>query len=130
MAHALAENLNKLGLAESKGLDQHPKVSSRQGRPCQKEKKQSSICPGHQMAKWERVKVSKSLTLAKEWRVRAGAWREKVCSTVKEVGFRGWEKRKENISKRSTRNLERVSGLKSSPVESGESWFHSKSGQI
>ena len=51
-------------------------------------------------------------------------------STVKEGRFPEREKaRKESLPRRGRRKRERVSGRKSSPGRSAESWFHSKSGQ-
>ena len=64
-------------------------------------------------------------------RERGGSEREhgeeRVDSTVMEGRFQGGErgKAKENLPRRSRRKHERVSGRKSSPGRSKESWFHS-----
>ena len=55
---------------------------------------------------------------------------EEVESTVKEGRFQGGERAsKKKIPGKSRRKHERVSGHKSSPGGSGESWFYSKSSQ-
>ena len=80
----------------------------------------------------QRAKVSESCTLAKKREIGAGAWGKRMDPTVKEGRFHG---RREGGKKREfpvgkvARKQERVSGHKSAPGRSGESWFHSKSGQ-
>ena len=127
------KHLSILGLPKRKEWSQCHRESSWQeccSRPCQKEKEQSYQfkAPDHE---WERVKVGESLTLARE---REGSEQEheeeRVDSTVKEGRFQSTKGRasKKSLS-RSRRKHEWVSGRKSSPVQSAESWFHSKSGQ-
>ena len=76
--------------------------------------------------------MGESRTLARE---RGGSEREhgeeRVDSTVNEGRLQGGEGRARNKSlpRTSKRKHERVSGRKSSPGQSAESWFHSKSGQ-
>ena len=53
---------------------------------------------------------------------------DRVEFTVKEERFQGGEGKQRDIPMRS-RKHERVSGCISSPGQSAESWFHSKSGQ-
>ena len=72
---------------------------------------------------------------AAPWRERGGSEQEhgeeRVDSTVKEGRFLGGKggKAKKSLPRRGRRKHERVSGRKSSPGRSAESWFHSKSGQ-
>ena len=79
----------------------------------------------------QRVKVSDSGTLARERGIRAGAWRGKsrLHGELRQVPRRKGRTRKKNLPRRSRRMYERVSGCKSSPERSAESWFQSKSGQ-
>ena len=81
--------------------------------------------------RWEKVKVSESRTLARKRRVREGAWSGK--SQFHTVGRRNRRRRektgKEILLRRKRRKHEGISGRKNSPGGSGESWFHSKSGQ-
>ena len=78
----------------------------------------------------KRVKVSKRCTLARERRIGALARRGKggLHNEGRQVSRRG-KASKENLSRRSRKKHERVSGFKSSPIGSGESWFYSKSGR-
>ena len=76
------------------------------------------------------MKVSESRTLAREGSERERG-EERVCSTVKEgrVPKRRRRASKEISSWGGRRKHERMSGCKSPPGGSTESWFHSKSGQ-
>ena len=72
--------------------------------------------------------MSTSRTLARKREVRASAWGgNSQCHNEKKK--RG-KASKENLPRRSRTKQERVSGRKSSPGRSAESWFHFKSGQI
>ena len=98
------KNLNILGLPKRKEWPHCRKDSSwqvRRSRLCQNEKEQSRLSrvPDHE---GERVKVGESRSLARKRGIRVGAW-----------------------SGKGRRKHERVSGCKSSPGRSAESWFHS-----
>ena len=75
----------------------------------------------------ERVKVSESHTLSRQRRIRAGAWSGKggLHSEGGKIPRRKGRASKKSLSKRSRRKHERLSGRKSSPGRSAESWFHS-----
>ena len=81
--------------------------------------------------KGERVKVGKTRTLARERRIRARAWSGKggLHRERRQIPRRKGRASKKSLSRRGRRKHERVSGYKSSPGRSAESWFHSKSGQ-
>ena len=71
---------------------------------------------------------------AASWQERGGsAWEheeEKVDSALKEGRFQGGKGgQARKASRRSRRKHEQLSGRKSSPGRSAESWFHSKSSQ-
>ena len=94
--------------------------------------KGTKLSPDYQIVWWQRVKVSKRCTLARQRSIRAGAWGRK--SGLHSEGKQVLRKRKRasngNLSRRSKRKHERISGRKSSPGAAGESWFYFKSGQI
>ena len=75
--------------------------------------------------------MSESRTLARERKIRARAWRgeDGLQSEGRQIPRRKRRKSKESLSRRSGRKHERVSGRKSSPGRSTESWCHSKSDQ-
>ena len=72
-----------------------------------------------------------SRTLARERGIRARAWRGKggLDRERGQISRRKGRASKKSIPRTSRRKHERVSGRKSSPGRSAESWFHSKSGQ-
>ena len=73
MAQALAEKLEDIGPAEKKevaSVPQKKQLASMPSRLCQKEIKQSRL----QIIRWERVKVSKNHTLARERGIRMGGY--------------------------------------------------------
>ena len=127
------KNLNILGLQKKKEWPQCHRESSwqeRRGRPCQKKKELSRLSrvPDHE---GERAKVGESRTLTRKKGIRARTWSGK-SRLHRERGQ--IPRRKERASCKSLlitskRKHERVSGRKSSPGQSEESWFHSKSGQ-
>ena len=79
----------------------------------------------------ERVKVGENRTLARKRGIRAGAWSGKsgFHDEQTQIPRRKERTSKKSISRTTRRKHERVSGRKSSPGRSAESWFHSKSGQ-
>ena len=77
--------------------------------------------------------MGESCTLARERGVRARAWSGKggLHRERGQIPWRTGRASNKSLSRTSTRRRkhERVSGRKSSPGRSAESWFHSKSGQ-
>ena len=75
--------------------------------------------------------MGESHTLVREKRIRAGAWSGKggIHSERRKIPRRKGRASKKSLPRRGRRRNERVSGRKSSPGRSAESWFHSKSGQ-
>ena len=75
--------------------------------------------------------MGESRTLARERGIRAGAWSRKSglhCERKQILRGTGRASKK-RLPRTSRRKHERVSGRKSSPGRSAESWFHFKSGQ-
>ena len=127
------KNWNKLGLPKRKEWSQCHRESSwqeRRSRPCQKEKEQTRLSrvPDHE---GERVKVGESRTLARVRGIRARAWRGKggLHREGRQIPRGTGRASNKSLPRTSRRKHERVSGRKSSPGRSAESWFHSKSGQ-
>ena len=79
----------------------------------------------------ERVKMGKRRTLARVRGIRAGAWSEKggLHRERRKIPKRTGRASRKSLPRASRRKHERMSGRKSSPGRSAESWFHSKSGQ-
>ena len=78
----------------------------------------------------KRVRVSESRTLATERGIKARAWRGKEgLHSEKQISRRKGRAGKKSLPRRGRRKHKRVSGRKSSPGQSAESWFHSESGQ-
>ena len=75
----------------------------------------------------ESVKVSKSYTLMRERKIRAKALRGKggPHGERRQIPRRKGRASKKSLPRRSRRKHEGVSGRKSSPGRSAESWFHS-----
>ena len=94
-------------------------------------KRKRAVCPKQQIMRGERVKVGESRTLAREGGIRARAWRGKggLHREQRQISRRTGRTSKKSLPRTSRRKHERVSGRKSSPGRSVESWFHSKSGQ-
>ena len=76
----------------------------------------------------ERVKVSECRTLRE---IKAGARRGKggLHREGRQIPRRTGRPSKKSLPRKNRRKHERVSGRKSSPRQSAEPWFHSKSGQ-
>ena len=85
MTQASAEKLEHTGPAEKKRVALVPQSSwqVRQNRLCQKEEEQSRL------SRVPACKEEESHTLARKWKIRAGAWGGKVDSTMKEGMFQG-----------------------------------------
>ena len=94
-------------------------------------KRNKAVCPEYQIMRGERVKVGESRILARERRIRVVAWRGKgrLHGERRQIPRRKGRASKKSLPRTSRRKHERVSGRKSSPGRSSESWFHSKSGQ-
>ena len=128
------KNWNILGLPKRKEWLQYHRESSwqeRRSRPYQKEKEQSrqSRVPDHEGGESQGGRephLGKS-----EGRIRARAWRGKggLHRERRQIPRRKGRASKKSLPRTSRRKHERVSGRKSSPGQSTESWFHSKSGQ-
>ena len=122
------KNLSILGLLKRKEWHQCHRLSSwqeRWSRPCQKEKEQSrqSKAPDHE--------VGESCTLARKRGIRVRAWSRKggLHGEQRQLSRRKGRASNKSLPRTSRRKHEWVSGRKSSPGRSAESWPHSKSGQ-
>ena len=62
-------------------------VGKNAGAALAKRKRNRAVCPEYQIMREEKVKVGESRTLARERKIRAGAWRGEVDSTVNEGRF-------------------------------------------
>ena len=128
MAQASAEKLEHTGPAEKERVASVPqRAVGKYARAAFAQKK--AVCPKYHIVREERVKVSKSRTLAREKGIRARAWRGKggLYSERRQVPSRRARASKESLPRGKRRMHEQVSGRKSSPGRSAESWFHSKS---
>ena len=94
-------------------------------------KRKRAVCPECQIMRGERVKMGKSCTLVRVRGIRARSWSGKggLHREQGQIPRRKGRASKKSFSRTSRRKHERVSGRKSSPGRSAESWFHSKSGQ-
>ena len=133
MAQASAEEFEQTWPAEKEraaSVPQGEQLASTLEPPLPKRKRTE---PSVQSTRsWgERVKVGESRTLAREKMIRARAWRGKGGLHSKERGVprRRGRARKKSCPRTCKWKHERVSGHKSSPGRSAESWFHSKSSQ-
>ena len=106
-------------------------VGKNAGAALAKKKRNRAVCPDYQIMRWERVKVGESRTLARVRVIRARAWRGKggLDRERRQIPRRTGRASNKSLPRTSRRKYERVSGRKSSPGRSAESWFHSKSGQ-
>ena len=127
------KNLSILGLPKRKEWPQCHRESSwqeRRSRPCQKDKEQSRLSrvSDHE---GERVKMGESHTLARVRGIRVREWSGKdgLHHEQRQIPRRKGRASKKSLPRTSGRKHERVSGSKSSPGRSAESWPHSKTGQ-
>ena len=106
-------------------------VGKNAGAALAKRKRNRAVCPEYQVMKGERVKVGESHTLTRVRGIRARAWRGKggLHRERTQIPRRTGRASNKSLPKTSRSKHERVSGRKSSPGRSAESWFHSKSGQ-
>ena len=96
-----------------------------------KRKRNRAVRLEYQIMRGERVKMGKSRTLARVRGIRARAWRGKggLHGERGQIPMRKGRASNKSLPRTSRRKHEWVSGRKSSPGRSAESWFHSKSGQ-
>ena len=141
IAQASAEKLEPIGPAEKERVASVPQIEQlarmpepprvRKSRLCQKEKEQSrqSRVPDREVG--DSQGEQEPHLGEREREIKAGAWRGKgrLHSEGRQVPRRKGRVSKESLPRRSRRKHERVSGRKSSPGRSAESWFHSKFGQ-
>ena len=106
-------------------------VGKNAGATLAKRKRNRTVCPEYQVIRGERVKVGESRTLARVRGIRARAWRGKggLDRERGKIPRRTGRESNKSLPRTSRRKHEWVSGRKSSPGRSAESWFHSKSGQ-
>ena len=116
MAQASAEKLEQTGPAEKERVASVPR----------REHLASTSEPPLLMRE-EEFKVGKSRTLARERGIIAGAWRRKgrPHSERMQIPSRKGRASNKSLPRRSRRKHKQVSGHKSSPGRSAESWFHS-----
>ena len=89
-------------------------------------KRNRAVCPKHQIMRGERVKVGESRTLARKSGIRARALSGKGgMHRERKQNPRRTERASKSLPRTSRRKHERVSGHKSSPGRSAESWPHS-----
>ena len=97
----------------------------------EQEEREDSSCQICHKVKVERVKVAESCSLTREREIRTRAWRDKggLHHEERQISRRKKKASKKSLPRTSRRKHEQVSGRKSSPRRSPESWFHSKFGQ-
>ena len=102
-------------------------VGKNAGAALAKRKRNRAVCPEYQIIRGERVKVDESRTLARVRRIRARAWSGKdgLHCEGRKIPRRTGRASNKSLPRTSRRKHERVSGRKSSPGRSAESWFHS-----
>ena len=124
-------NLNILGLAKRKECFSAAEraVGKYAGAAIAKRNRNRAVKLTHEIMRRQRVKVSESRTLARERKTRAKAWRGKGGHHSEGRRVPRRKGRASMISRRCRRKHERVSGRKSSPGRSADSWFHSEFGQ-
>ena len=130
MAQTSAEKLELTGPAEKKksGLSATERaVGKNAGAAFAKRKRNRAVCPKHQIMRGERVKVGESRTLVRKKGIRARAWSGKggLDRERRTIPRRKVRASKNSLPRTSRRKHEQVSGRKSSPGRSAESWPHS-----
>ena len=125
------KNLSILGKEKSGLSDTERAVGKYAAAALVKKRRNRAVSPKHQITKEERIKVGESRILVRVRGIRAGAWigKSSLHGEERQVSRRKGRASKESLPGTSRRKHERVSGRKSSPGRSAESWFHSKSGQ-
>ena len=128
MAQGSAEKLEHTGpdKKEKSGLSATERaVGKNAGAALTKTKRNRAVSPKHQIMREERVKVDKSRILARKRGIRARARSGKggLHREGRQIPRRKGRASKKSFPRTSRRKHERVSGLKSSPGRSAESWF-------
>ena len=102
-------------------------VGKNAGVALAKRKRNRADCLEYQIMRGERVKVGESRTLASERGIRARAWSGKggLHRERRQIPRRTGRANKNSLPRTSRRKHDRVSGRKSSPGRSAQSWFHS-----
>ena len=102
-------------------------VGKNAGAALAKNKRNRAVCPEYQIMRGERVKVGESRTLARVRGIRARACRGKggLDREGRQIPRRKGRASNKSLPRTSRRKQERMSGRKSSPRRSAESWFHS-----
>ena len=134
MAQASAEKLEHTGPAEKKrvaSVPQREQLARTPEPPMPKRKRNRAVSPEYQIMRGETVKVGESRTLAREGGSEREHGEEKggLDREGRQIPRRKGRASNKSLPRTSRRKHERVSGRKSSPGRSAESWFHSKSGQ-
>ena len=127
MAQASPEKLEHTGLAEKERVATEKAVGKNAGAALAKRKRNRAVFPKHQTMRGERVKMGESRTLTRKRGIRARAWSGKggLHREERKIPRRKGRASKKSLPRTSRRKHERVSGRKSSPGRSAESWFHS-----
>ena len=120
MAQASAEKLEHTGPAEKERVASVPQREQLARRPkpsLPKGTRNRAVCPKHQIMRGERVKMGEIRPLARERRIKAGAWRREggLHREGRQILRRKGRACKESLPRTSRRKHERVSGRKSSP---------------
>ena len=129
MAQASAEKLEHTGPAKKErvaSVPQREQLARTPERPCQKEKEQSRLSRVPDREGGE-SQDGQELHLGESEGVRARAWRGKggLHREGRQIRSRTGRTSNKSLPRTSRRKHERVSGCKSSPGQSAESWFHS-----
>ena len=123
------KNFNILGLPKRKEWSQCHKESSwqeRRSRPSQKEKERSRLSKASDQ-EGEESQGEREPHLGERGGIRARAWSGMggLHGERGQIPRRTGRASKKSLPRTGTRKHERVSGRKSSPGRSAESWFHS-----
>ena len=117
MAQASAEKLEHTGPAEKERVASVP------------QREQLARTPEPPLARVREMAESRTLARVREIRARAWSGKGGLHGERRHIPRRKGRASKKSLSRKSRRKHERMSGRKSSPVRSAESWFHSTSGQ-
>ena len=90
-----------------------------------KRKRKRAVSPKHQIMRGERVKVNESRTVARKRGSKQEHGEGGLHHEGRQIPRRKGRASNKSLPRTSRRKHERVSGRKSSPGQSAESWFHS-----
>ena len=127
MTHASAEKLEHTGSAEKERVASVPQREQLTSTPEPSLPKITEPSVQSTRSWGEKVKVGESRTLASERGIRARVWSGKGGLHSERSRFQGGKggQARRATPRRCRRKHKRVSGRKSSPGRSAESWFHS-----